>query len=195
MPDESAVEGPGDLLWAPRLAVSLDLTDTQTLLAGASAAFGPNNSGPDADTEIFGGDVYWKWRPVAAQRGFPFVSLQAEALWRAYEAGEREPFEGVGPTLPEERLEDRGFYAQLLWGIRPLVVAGIRGERVRGDEGAFASELRGNRWRVSPNLTWYPTEYSKLRVQYNYDDRAGTKDHSLWLQAESLLGAHAAHQF
>ena len=196
VPDESPVTGAGDLLWVPRVATSLDLSDTQTLLAGASAAFGPNNSGPDADTRIVGADVYWKWRPVAAQRGFPFVSFQAEALWRRYEAGERASAEDGATILPGETLADRGYYAQLLWGIKPLVVAGIRGEAARGDPSAFVSELRADRWRISPNLTWYPTEFSKLRVQYNYDDRAGIgTDHSLWLQAEILLGAHAAHQF
>ena len=34
-----------DLLLAPRYAASFDLTDTQTLLVGASAAFGPNGTG------------------------------------------------------------------------------------------------------------------------------------------------------
>jgi hypothetical protein len=196
VPDDSPVGDAADFLWVPRVATSLDLSDTQTLLAGASAAFGPNNSGPDADTRIVGADVYWKWRPLAAERGFPFLSLQAEALWRRYEAGARAYALDPAATLPAETLRDRGYYAQLLWGIKPLFVAGIRGEAASGDPSAFDSELRGDRWRISPNLTWYPTEFSKLRVQYNYDDRAGIgTDHSLWLQAEILLGAHAAHQF
>jgi hypothetical protein len=56
--------------------------------------------------------------------------------------------------------------------------------------------LRARRWRVSPNLTWFPTEYSKIRLQYNYDDRdfIGV-DHSVWLQFEFVLGAHGAHKF
>jgi hypothetical protein len=55
---------------------------------------------------------------------------------------------------------------------------------------------RVRRWRVSPNLTWYPSEFSKIRLQYNYDDRAGIgEDHSVWLQFEFLLGAHGAHKF
>ena len=55
---------------------------------------------------------------------------------------------------------------------------------------------RDGRWRVSPNLTWFPTEFSKIRLQYNYDrrDELG-EDHSVWLQFEFLLGAHAAHKF
>ncbi len=55
---------------------------------------------------------------------------------------------------------------------------------------------RGSRYRISPNLTYYPTEYSKIRLQYNYDHREEIGiDHSLWLQLEMSLGAHAAHRF
>ena len=55
---------------------------------------------------------------------------------------------------------------------------------------------RASRWRISPNITWYPSEFSKIRLQYNYDDREGIgTDHSLWLQTEFILGAHAAHKF
>ncbi len=53
------------------------------------------------------------------------------------------------------------------------------------------------RWRLSPAFTWFPTEYSKLRLQYNFDrsnDFRGDEQ-SLWLQVEFLLGAHAAHKF
>ena len=98
--------------------------------------------------------------------------------------------------LPAERLRDWGAYSQLLWGIKPLVVAGIRGDIVRANAASFTSDARVDRMRVSPNVTWYPSEFSKVRLQYNYDDRAGLGvDHSLWLQFEFILGAHAAHKF
>ena len=185
-----------DLLIVPRLATSVDLTATQTLLVGVSAAFGPNNSGPDARTKIYGADLYWKWKSARASAGFPFVSLQAEALLRRYDAAPRVSAADPAVTLPEERLTDRGVYAQLLWGIKPRVVAGLRGDFVSGTTGAFASELRADQSRLSPNLTWYPSEFSKVRLQYNYDDRTGLGfDHSLWLQFEFILGAHAAHKF
>jgi len=185
-----------DLLIVPRLSTSVDLTATQTLLVGVSAAFGPNNSGPDARTQIYGADLYWKWKSARASAGFPFVSWQAEALFRRYDAAQRVSVTDSTVTLPAERLTDRGMYGQLLWGIKPRVVAGLRGDFVSGNTGAFASELRADRYRLSPNLTWYPTEFSKVRLQYNYDNRKGLGiDHSLWLQFEFILGAHAAHKF
>jgi hypothetical protein len=195
-PLERELRGPQDLLFVPRVATSFDLTDTQTLLLGASAALGPNNSGAGAESQLYGADLYWKWRPVDAEAGFPFVSFQSEALYRRYEAAGRISVDDPLVTLPAETLGDWGFYSQLLWGFRRGWVAGLRGEFVSADTGAFESELRMDRTRLSPNLTWYPTEFSKLRLQYNYDHRQGEgDDHSVWLQMEFLLGAHAAHKF
>ena len=60
---------------------------------------------------------------------------------------------------------------------------------------------RQSRSRVSGNLTWYPTEFSKIRLQYNHDfleandfSRSGKAD-SIFLQFEFILGAHGAHKF
>lgn len=185
-----------DLVISPRVTTSFDLTSTQALVLGASAAFGPNSSGADASTQVYGADLYWKWKPEAAQKGFPFLSLQAEALARRYGAAERRAVADSLQILPAATLADRGAYAQVLWGIRPRVVAGLRGDWANGDAATFASPLRAERTRISPNLTWYPSEFSKLRLQYNYDDRRDIgRDHSVWLQFEFLLGAHAAHKF
>ena len=193
---ERAVKGPGDLLLVPRIVTSFDLTPTQTVLVGISAAFGPNNSGPSARTEVYGADLYWKWKSATAPQGFPFVSFQSEVLFRRYGAAARVAAADPSVQLPAETLRDRGMYAQLLWGIKPLWVLGLRGEFANGDPTAFASDVRGNRYRLSPNLTWYPTEFSKVRLQYNYDHRTGIGiDHSVWMQFEFLLGAHAAHKF
>ena len=189
------LRGPGDLLFVPRWSASFDLTDSQTVLFGASGAFGPNDTGPHKRTQIYGIDGYWKWRAPNAVKGFPFVSVQSEALMRRFEAGSDLD---AAPALPGETLEDWGFYAQALWGFKPLWIAGLRGEFVSGNAGAFDRDdpLRADRTRVSPNLTWHPTEFSKIRLQYNYDKAQDFGDeHSVWLQLEFLLGAHAAHQF
>ena len=196
IPIEREVKGAKDMLYAPRAAVSFDVTDTQTLLVGASGAFGPNNSGPDAQTRILGADLYWKWKSPRARQGFPFVSVQAELLSRRYDAAARPDVSAPLVTLPAEVLNDRGSYAQLSWGIRPLLVAALRTESLRAATASFASPVREDRDRQSMNLTWFPSEFSKLRFQYNYDDRRGLgTDHSFWVQFEFLLGAHAAHKF
>lgn len=189
------LRGAGDLVFVPRVTTSFDITDEQTLVLGASAAVGPNDTGPHTRTEIYGVDAYWKWKSAHSHAGFPFVSWQTEALYQRFEAG-ADPF---APTpLPAETLRDWGFYSQVLWGFHQRWVAGLRGEFVTGNEGAFDAEdiFRGDRTRVSPNLTWYPSEFSKIRLQYNYDHGEHFGDeHSAWLQVEFQLGAHAPHKF
>ena len=196
VPEERDVNHAGDLVVVPRLATSFDLTETQTLLLGVSGAFGPNNSGPAASSRVFGADVYWKWKSATASQGFPFYSIQGEYLHRSYDAADRVDSADPLVTLPAETLKDRGAYGQFLWGIKPRYVAGFRADWADGNDAAFDSELRAKRVRFSPNFTYYPSEFSKIRLQYNFDDRKGIgRDHSLWLQFEFILGAHAAHRF
>lgn len=225
--NDRGVRNVDDLLFAPRLATSFELTDAQTLLLGASAAFGPNSNGGSGDTstQIYGVDAYWKWKPVNHHAGFPFVSWQTEAMLRRYELGAFDWDEngngavddgelantatGLPALLRGETVTDWGFYSQVLYGFRKGWVAGLRGDFVTGERGDYEKlpltldgarvgrdPMREERWRISPNLTWYPTEFSKLRLQYNYDHRRSAgEDHSIWLQFEFLLGAHAAHKF
>lgn len=193
-PVNRGLAGIGDFLFVPRVQTSFDLNDTQTLVLGTSAAFGPNDSGAGARTQIYGVDSYWKWSPVTAHGGFPFISWQTEAMLRRYDAGADAT---VG--LPAEELRDYGFYTQVLYGYHLGWVAGLRGEFVTGNAGANDVAdilLRGDRMRLSPNLTWYPSEFAKLRLQYNYDHgQAFGDEHSVWLQLEFMIGAHAAHKF
>ena len=199
--DVHAVRNPGDLLWIPRYVASFDLTDSQTLVTGVSAAFGPNSSGDHRNTQIYGGDVFWKWKPEWQSGGFPFVAFQSEVMARRYEAGAATidgDDDGVyETTLPSQSLYDWGFYAQLIYGFTRGWTAGLRGEWVSGGDGAYRPDPnRDDRARFSPALTFYPSEFSKIRLQYNYDHGQiyGT-DSSVWLQLEFLLGAHAAHKF
>ncbi len=216
--DPGRVESLGDMLFLPRYAASVDLTESQTLLAGASAAFGPNGSGSGADTQIYGIDLFWKWKPVNHHAGFPFVSWQTEAMFRRYQAAAfdwdlngdgvadpdeiSDPATGLPVFLPRETLTDYGLYSQVAYGFRKGWVAALRGDYVFPDKRGFYESLTGAdparaaRWRISPDLTYYPSEFSKIRLQYNFDRRNGIgDDHSVWMQFEFLLGSHAAHKF
>ncbi len=215
--NDRGVHSLGDMLYTARYAMSFDLSDNQTLLGGISTLLGPNGAGRNTDTQIYGADVYWKWKPPTAHAGFPFVSLQTEAMLRRLQAGAfSNDFDGSGMldagedlfgdglihNSPREMLTDWGIYSQFLYGFRKGWVAGLRGDYVGRTKSASYEMAHGDdparlgRWRVSPNLTWYPSEFSKIRLQYNYDAREKTGvDHAIWLQFELLLGAHTAHKF
>ncbi|MFN8392329.1 MAG: hypothetical protein U0136_18695 [Bdellovibrionota bacterium] len=191
--DVRALRGPGDLVFTPRIASSFDLTDTQTLVTGVSGAFGPNSTGQDSRTQIYGADVYWKWKPETATAGFPFVAFQSEVVYARFEAGE-----DLSAALPAETLKDYGTYAQVLWGFEPQWIVGFRADSVDGN-GAVSDDsdpFRGERYRLSPVLTFLPSEFSKVRLQYNFDHGAHFGDaSSIWMQLEFDLGSHAAHKF
>jgi hypothetical protein len=196
LPTARLINDAGDLLYVPRVTTSFDLTETQTVVAGVSGAFGPNNAGDNTRTSIYGADLYWKWKSATAGAGFPFVSFQAEAMKRRYDADSRLQAADLTTVLPAERLNDQGGYAELLWGVKPRVVLGFRAEDVSGNTTSVLTDGRVDRRRFSPNFTWYPTEFSRFRLQYNRDsNKVFGSDNSLWAQFEFIMGAHAAHKF
>jgi len=184
------VHSASDLLFAPRYNASIDIGDTQTILVGTSGAFGPNSTGDGGYTRVGGIDFFWKWKSVRANKGFPFVKVQVEGMTRAYDAAATDVY-------PEQVFHDHGAYAQVVWGVKPMWTVGARYGTVGGDVGDDPTDTRFlPRKRASVMGTWYPTEYSKLRLQYSYDDRTSLENaQSVWLQFEFLLGAHAAHKF
>lgn len=179
--------GSGDLLYSARWLNGFDLSDNLSMNLGVSALWGPNASGDATDTRIVGTDLYMKWQPATSLRGYPFVAWHTELLQRHYEAG------NFGDVL-----RDEGMFSQLLWGFKPGWIAGVRWDSAKADSDTSNDALRDTRKRLSLNLTWRPSEYSKLRLQYNRDETqylAEKTADSIWLQLEFNLGSHKAHTF
>ncbi len=199
-----------DLVYLGRWGNSWDLSDEVTLVQGLSGLLGPNATGPDGKTLIYGADLKLKWRPVNNFRGWPFLLFQSEIMKRDYHADQ---FASPGIFIPSDTLKDWGFYAQMLYGFRSNWTVGIRyefatasGDNVNVDFGTStvttvsrnSDPFRGDRHRVSPLLVWQPTEFSRFRLQYNYDRVNGFDNKnasSVWLGGEFMFGAHAAHKY
>jgi hypothetical protein len=196
--NDREARGLRDFIFVPRWENSFNLSDTQTVLIGASGAFGSNDTGPHAHTQIYGGDFLYKWKSPRAEGGFPFLKWQTEVMYRRFEADR-----GIDDTFPvSETFHDWGMYSQVLWGFKKGWVAGIRGDYLQMEDSQFTDDIaRQTRSRISANLTWYPTEFSKIRLQYNHDFLeeneflAGRDVDSIFLQWEFILGAHGAHKF
>ncbi len=192
----------GDLVWLIRWDNAWDLGDEVTAKVGSSILFGPNSTGPDGRTQIYGADFLLKWRPVDADRGWPFVTWQSEISRRDYWADD---FDDGVDVFESSKLEDWGLYTQVLWGFIRDWAVGVRYEFAGGagdSVDAFADRgedpFRNDRHRVSPLVLWQPTEYSRLRLQYNWDHAeqlTASQAHSVWLGIEVLIGDHPAHVF
>ena len=185
----------GDLLYAGRAQASVDLSGETTALFGASAAAGPNGTGDSGRTRILGGDLTVKWKPRANDHGFPFVDWQTEAMTRRFHADEY--LVAGEPYFPHETLHDGGFYSQATWGFRRGWTAGVRWDQADGMHGDPQDDpFRERRTRAAAALTWFPSEFSKVRLQVNRDRSESLGEStSVWLQFEFLLGAHGAHRF
>jgi hypothetical protein len=203
------VRSGGDLVYSMRATTAFDVTDTHSTAFGVSAALGPNATGDGASTAIYGVDAVWKWKAPDAEQGYPFWKLQAEVLARDFQAkaqvDDADPFAPV--TLPGETLHDYGGYVQGLYGFAVGWAAGVRVDWASGSGASYdatqqsfgraADPYRANRLRISPMLAWKPSEFSRVRLQYDYDDSDHLQDpaHSLWLGFEVLLGAHPPHAY
>ncbi|MCX8072952.1 MAG: hypothetical protein N3C12_10930 [Candidatus Binatia bacterium] len=217
-----------DLLYLVRWQNFWNVTPSGGLLLGANILHGPNSTGSDGTTWIYGADFKYRWRAENNFRGWPFFLLQGEVHKRDFTAAYYLPASEAGahtvalhgfvprhsdgsadiPTplpevpLPGAILRDVGFYAQGLYGFRYGWAAGLRLEFASGKGQSLAGRaldpLRSDRWRLSPLLVWLPTEYSRLRLQYNYDRAQFLPDrdaHTVWLSAEILYGRHPTHKY
>lgn len=192
---ECDVDSPDKLVYLVRWENSWEMSSTITSRLGLSSLFGPNASGPDGRTIVAGTDLKVTWRPARNFRGWPFLRWQTEFIWRNYRADNSEDFDSA-------ILRDWGLYSQLLYGFTYRWAGGVRFGYAdgSGDSGERNQDpFRDLRYRVSPLLVFYPTEFSRLRLQYNYDwadhfDGSNTA-HTAWLGLEILIGTHPAHKY
>jgi hypothetical protein len=203
---ERSVRNPGDMAYLARLRTSFELGDEVELVPGISALFGPNATADDTRTQIYGADLYLKWKPLNNDHGWPFIAWQSEALVRRYQAAA--VFYDDNQVDERRTLDDFGLYSQVLWGFARPWNAGVRFDYARGEADAFSAgpdsystatdPTRDRRQRYSAVLTLYPSEFSKLRLQYNFEHAQFLPDHtahSVFAQFEIVLGAHGAHKF
>ncbi|MBI2377071.1 MAG: hypothetical protein HYV07_23930 [Deltaproteobacteria bacterium] len=210
------VDGLDELLYAARALLSFDPSDEATIVFGLSGVFGPNSSSDNARTVLYGADLYVKWKPLDSDKGWPFLTWQTEVMGRRYGAGSvvvaLDPTTDVN-AVPFANVDDFGGYSQLVFGFERPFTVGVRYDHAEGSNVEFdlydelgvdrsystgGDPMRARRDRLSLALSYFPTEFSKVRLQFNHDDTtalAGATADSVFLQAEIAFGAHGAHSF
>lgn len=185
------VVSPLDFQFTGAVKQFFPLSEDLSLLWGLSSATGPNASGYRNYTNVFGTDVYLKYRPTTVASN-TVLSLQAEVLYRRRQ-------------VPEDVLSDFTGYAQALWRFSKRWATAARyefGTPARDRDGRIApdpldADWTAHRQRLSANLSFWPTEFSRLRLQAA-TDRVGWRDapdYSVFLNLEAVMGAHGAHSF
>lgn len=166
-------------------------SDTYSILWGLSYAAGPNATGHDNRSEIYGTDLYVKRRPPASTT-FDVVAFQGEVFYRRRQ-------------VPNDVLSDVNAYGYVSWRFATRWATAARWEygsptrNLAGDitPDDLDPEWMKDRHRVSANVTFWPTEFSRMRFQAGVDDPAWMKNpnYSAMLAFEFSVGAHGAHPY
>ncbi|MBO9538996.1 zinc-regulated TonB-dependent outer membrane receptor [bacterium] len=178
------VQGPLDLQYTGAIKQFFPLSDAWSLSWGLSGATGPNSSGRSNRSDIYGTDLYLKYRPATS--GDPTViGLTCEALARRRQ-------------VPGAVLGDMGGYASAFWKFDPSWAVAARYESVTGTANdPLDPEWTGGRQRASANLTYWPSEFTRIRLQGSADVRRWVSEptYAAMLAFETVIGAHGAHAF
>lgn len=183
--EDKGVDDLLDQVWTGALKQFFELTPSWALMWGMSGQMGPNPTGPDNRTDIVGSDLKLRYKPIASSKRESFT-IQIEYLHRRRQ-------------VPFDRLQDQGAYFQAVWGIDAHWETGIRHEWVGGvQEDPLDSEWSEKRSRNTAQVTWYPSHFSRLRLQYSVDDPQWRDEGAItaWMLAlEVLAGSHGAHKY
>lgn len=205
---DNEVKGLEDFVYLLRLERNVESFTKEThWTLGASGLCGPNATGHGGRTIVLGADITMEWTPEENDHGWPFLTWQTEIMRRRFTLGDGAPGDGDGGAFQigegglaaDDTLMDWGIYSQVLWGYEKNWAVGLRYEFASGGSGPLdrsADPFRDDRQRISPVLIWTPTEFSRFRLQYNYDlaDHLDeSQAHSIWFGMEVHFGEHAAN--
>lgn len=167
-------DGGGDLSWLGRLNSFWDLSPSTFLQLGSTAVYGRNGdvaAGIDLDSRLLTLDALFRWQPSGSSQA---RDLRLAAEWYLAE----KDYGGV-------ELSGHGGYLQASYRLDRRWVAGARADWLDG----FGDAPK--RVQLAPHLTWWQSEWVRLRIQYNYLKPEGLDaDHTLLFQTVWAVGPH-----
>src|SRR6266850_7494161 len=154
------------------------------LLAGGTP------SGAGRDSQLYGTDVYLKWKPPNVAQGYESLALQAEFILRRLSSGD-----GIDGEW------DGGGYAQIVAQFARRWFLGLRGDIV----GVPSSSVLARTERIGASLTFQASEFSRIRAYLEAEHAGGMSAllpqampdwaPAAFLQLEYSIGAHGAHPY
>ncbi len=198
-----------DLAYLGHAKLFVPASDEVSIYAGLSAATGISPGFQPADpldplagiganrrSELFGGDLYVKWKPLNVSQTYLSVAWQTEAIFRHLLAGN---------GLADEW--DGGLYSQLVVQVARRWVLGVRGDAL----GLPVSSVMARVLRGSASITFQASEFARVRLYgevENVQAPGGPRplpaavsqadpatSFATYLQLEFSIGAHGAHPF
>jgi hypothetical protein len=188
--EDLPIRSPLDLQATLALKQFFPVSEDHSLGVGLSVATGPNPTGRTNRTDVFGVDLYYKFRPITYASNL-ILGIESEWLWRRRQ-------------VPSDLLQDVSGYLQASLRFAARWAVAARFDLGTPETGTVADspfrldpDWDALRHRWTANLTFWPTEFSRLRLQGSADVPTW-RDQPIWaamLAAEFVVGAHGAHAF
>lgn len=139
----------------------------------------------DARTQLYGTDLYLKWKPLNQASTYFSVAWTTEYFLRRL-------------STDLDPIVDGGLYSQLVVQLARSWFVGVREDVL----GAPVSSVQPRSTRTSGSVTYVPSEFARLRayVEQEWGALPGTtlspqSATTAYLQLEVAIGAHGAHPF
>ncbi len=203
----------GDEVRAPSMFVgyiktSFDIGDT-TILPGLSYVYGSSRIDHLEDDEepyAFSGDSSLYGADLTVKHYFDsysFLTWQSEWLMRKMEGTQ---FDNNGTTTDSSPYEasQAGYYTQLVYAFNQNWRTAFRYDNIyknSASNNGITEDLPENLNRYSVMAEYHPSEFSRIRLQYNknnalYSEEGKRQDiHTAMIQFNIAIGAHGAHSF
>jgi len=155
------------------------------------------------DSKINSLDFVYKWAPNGNPTSRNF-KLQFEYFDRREDGGITMLNSGPPEEFSSYDGQQDGWYAQAVYQFKPHWRTAIRYDRLSSNNKGSDDEVLAEAGlddeghtpeRYSAMLEWLPSEYSRIRLQYNRDESYEDSDNQLFLQYTFSLGSHGTHQF
>jgi hypothetical protein len=167
------------------------------------SASGGTGQAVGANTDIIGGDLTMKYSLDAIR----YLSFQSELMYRVLNGTEytRDSSNAISSSSLDKH--NSGFYAQVVAKVDQLWRMGLRCDFLMQNAaslGGADQHMPSNLPRYSAMIEYSPTEFSRLRLQFDrdlsrYDQASGGWSRQPYsqviLQANLTIGAHGAHAF
>jgi hypothetical protein len=166
-----------DVSTVDHLRAYKDISESTNLDIGLSYSRGYNNAGPNFLTNLYGIDATLRWKPLRRSIYHSFIA-RSELIWSQRQ------------QLPSEQ-RAFGLYASGDYQLGRRWFLGGRFDRSERSRFANLTDQGG-----SVVLTYWPSEFSQIRGQYEFTKYAeGINSNQLLMQVIFSLGAHGAHPF
>jgi len=152
------------------------------------------------DTKIYGFELTARH----TLDSYRYLLLQSEYIYRKFD-GTKFGYDNNG-DLQTPRLEKKqaGFYVEGIYKFAQRWRAGLRYDLINKNDVLVNGRninLPDNMYKYSAMIDFLPSEFSRIRLQYNYDRSLFTENlkrkpnHEIILQFNLAIGAHGAHGF